>query len=147
MDAGEVAEDGDGGDVFAMESQDAGGLLAEARGALGRRNLAMQVLMLSVVGGGDFGQQSCHHFYYVGDGHFANLVLRPDVIGVLTGAPGRTCLREGTRLIIGKTLNVGEAFDFYSVGRWQRRPSDGLEGLRRGLNRRGAGIGCGGFCD
>lgn len=147
VDAGEVAEDGDCGNILAVEGEDASRLRAEARCALGRGDLAMQVLMLPVVGGGDFGQQACHHLYYVGDGHFANLVLRPDVTGILTSPPGRTCLREGTRLIIGKTLNVGKALDFYSVGRWQRGPGNGLEGLRRGLDGGGAGIGDGRLCE
>lgn len=87
MDPAEVAENRDAWHVLAMECQHTGGLLAEARCALGRGDLAVQVVVLAVVGGGDFGQQACDHLDDVCDGHLADLVLRPDVGGVSSLAP------------------------------------------------------------
>ncbi len=46
MDSAQVAQDRDAGHVFAVEGQDARRLLAEARGALGRGNMSVDMLVL-----------------------------------------------------------------------------------------------------
>jgi hypothetical protein len=51
-----IAEDGYAGHVLAVEGQDTGGLLTEPGSAFWRRYLAVQGIVLPVVGRGDFGQ-------------------------------------------------------------------------------------------
>ena len=70
-----------------MEGKHAVGLLAEARRALGRRDLAVDVLVLPVVCARNLGQEARHHLDDVGHRHLANLVLRADVVGVAPTAP------------------------------------------------------------
>lgn len=56
MDSAEVAEDRYAGYVLAMKSQYARGLLAQPGCAFGGRYLAMQMIVLPVIGRGDLGQ-------------------------------------------------------------------------------------------
>ena len=90
----------------------------------------MQMLVLPVIGGGDFGQKACDHLYDIRNGHFANLVLRPNFVGILTRTPCSARLGEGTRLIICKTLYVREILDLYAA-----RMSGRLIGGRARLGR------------
>lgn len=75
VDAGEIAEDGDAGDVLAVECENAGGLRAEIGSAVGRRDVAMDILMLHVIRGSNLGEQAGDHFNDVRDWHGADLKL------------------------------------------------------------------------
>ena len=69
MNAGEVAQNCDAGDVFPVERKDAGGLGAQAGGSLGRGDVAMHVFVVHIVGRGDLGEQAGNHFDDVAHGH------------------------------------------------------------------------------
>ena len=88
MDSAEVAEDRYARYVLAMESQNARGLLAQPGCAFGGRYLAMQMIVLPVIGRGDLGQQASYHLNDVGDRHLADLVLGPNV-GRIAALPPR----------------------------------------------------------
>lgn len=75
MYAGEIAEDRDAGHILAMKGEDAGRLWTEVIGTIGRRNVAMNILVVLIVGGGDLGQQTSDHLDDIGDWHGADLEL------------------------------------------------------------------------
>ena len=50
MDAGEIAEDRDAGNIFAMKRENTRGLRAEVVGAIGRRDVPMDVFMMLIIG-------------------------------------------------------------------------------------------------
>lgn len=107
MNPAEIAEDGYARHVLAVESEDTCGLLAEPRGALGRGYLAVQMVVLPVICGGDLCEQAGDHLDDVGDGHLADLVLRAYVGRVASLAAGqRPGLGEWTRIVDGEALDV-----------------------------------------
>lgn len=73
VDAGEVAEDGDARDVLAMEGKNAGRLGSQIGGAVRRRDVAMNVFVVGVVGGSDLREEAGDHLNDLGDGHGADL--------------------------------------------------------------------------
>lgn len=75
VDAGEVTEDGDAGDILAVEREHARGLRAEAAGPVWKRNMAMDTFMVHIVGRGDLGEKACDHFDDVRNRHGADLEL------------------------------------------------------------------------
>lgn len=123
----EVTENGNCGHILAVESENAGRLLAETGRALRWRNLSVEVLMLAVIRSRDLGQQASHHFYDIRDRHFADLVLRADFIWIFSRAPRGACLGKRTGLIGSKALYVRKALDLYPL--W--RCSDPRRGLSR----------------
>lgn len=102
-----IAEDGYAGHVLAVESEDTRGLLTEPRCPFGGRYLAVQMVVLAIVCGGDLCQQAGDHFDDVGHGHLADLVLRAHVCRIASLPAGeRPRLGEGTRIVDGKALDV-----------------------------------------
>ena len=94
-----------------MESEDTACLWAQACRPVWRGNLAVQVFVLAVVCGCDFGQKACHHLYNVADRHFANLVLRAHIIAI-----GPTpCWRKWAGLIRRKCLDVCQTPNLYAL--------------------------------
>ena len=75
MDAAEVAEDGDAGHILAVESQNAGGLLAQTGSAVWMGDGLVCMFMLAIIGCSDLGQEAGDHFDDIHDGHSANLIL------------------------------------------------------------------------
>lgn len=69
MNAGEVAQNCDAGDIFPMEGKDARGLGAQVGGSLWRGDPTVHVLMVHIVGGSDLGEQPGDHFDDVAHGH------------------------------------------------------------------------------
>lgn len=112
VDPAEIAENGDTGHILAVEGQDTRRLLTQARGTFRGWYLAMEMIVLAVVCGCNFGQQACHHLNDVRDGHLADLILGPNVRRVPT-LPARegAHLREGASIVNGEALDVGQAFD------------------------------------
>jgi hypothetical protein len=76
----EVAEDSDGGNILAMKGQDAGGLRAQIGSSIWRRNVAMEMLVLHVVCGGDLRQEAGDHLNDIGHWHGADLVLTAGIL-------------------------------------------------------------------
>lgn len=73
--ARQVVENRNRRHIFAMKCKHATGLRTEIRGAVGRRDMAMNVLMLHVVRCRDLCQQACHHFNDVRHRHGADFIL------------------------------------------------------------------------
>lgn len=105
VDASEVAEDGDARHVLTVKSKHTGGLWAEIVGAVRGRDMAMDVIMVHVVGGGDLGQEARNHLNDVRDGHGADLKLSR--LGSMAGNVGS--MRLVQEFLTGETLDVRQA--------------------------------------
>jgi len=71
------------------------------------------MVVLSIVCGSNLCQQASDHFDDVGNGHFADLVLGPNVCGVSPLPPReRPGLGEGACIIDGEALDVRQALNF-----------------------------------
>lgn len=104
VDAGEIAKDGDAGDILAMKGENTGRLRTQVGGAVGRRDVAMYVFVVGIVGGGNLGEEACDHLNDLGDGHRADLevaLLRAIARGV----------RSGQEFFAGQALDVRQALD------------------------------------
>jgi hypothetical protein len=55
VNAAEITQDGDAGYILSVKSQNTCGLLTQARGSFRGWYMAMEVLMLAVIGGSDLG--------------------------------------------------------------------------------------------
>lgn len=107
MDAGEIAENGDTGNVLAMECEHTRGLRAEVGGAVGWRNMAMDMLVVHVVCSSDFGKEPCHHLDDVCHRHGTDLELPPCQSLTRNLASLGLC----QKLFTGEALDVGQAKD------------------------------------
>ncbi len=83
MNAAQVAQDGDGGDVLPVEGKHAAAhgarfaavfVLGLSLGLFHMSSVAVQSIVLQVVGGGDLGEQSSNHLDDVADRHAADLI-------------------------------------------------------------------------
>lgn len=110
MNAGEIAEDGDARNVFAVEREDAGCLGTQTRGAVGR-DVALYVFVVHVVGSGDLRKKPRHHLNDVCNWHRADLVLP-----WLCSLPGG--LRSlGLEFLTGQALDMRQTLDTDATGR------------------------------
>jgi hypothetical protein len=75
VNSSEIAQDGDAWHVLTVESKHTGSLWAEIVGSVRRRDVAMNVLVVHVVGGCDLGEETRDHLNDVRDGHRADLEL------------------------------------------------------------------------
>lgn len=138
VDARQVAQDADAGDVLAVEGQDAGGLGTEIRRAIGGGDVPMDLFVMRVVGGGDLGQQARHHLDDIRDRHGADLILP-------VRHPGPrpwVSLAGGEELLAGQTLDVREVADLDAAGRARLRTAQRAQGPegRPEPGRRGGGV-------
>lgn len=86
VDAIEITQYRDAGDVLAMKGQDAVGLRTHGAVAVGSRHLSMQMLMLHIVGGGNLGEKASNHLDDVLYGHAADFILRSLVPALVSKA-------------------------------------------------------------
>lgn len=86
VDASEIAQDGDAWHVLTVKSKHARGLWAEVAGSVRRRDVAMNVFMVHVVGRRDLGEETRDHLNDVRHGHGADLKLPG--LGSMTGEMG-----------------------------------------------------------
>ena len=117
MNAAQVAEDGDTGDIFPVEGEDARGLLIQRRAAFRRRIMLVDllVLVLPVIGHRYLGQESGDHLDDVGDRHRADLVLLSTFRFHLQG-PLRAMAGSGQDFLAGKGVYVAQISNLYSAG-------------------------------
>lgn len=104
-----IAQYGDTGDVFAVESQNTVGLWAHRGAAVGSGHLAMKMLVLHIVRSGNFGEKPCYHLNDVFDGHTTNLILRTLISALLSKS--LAVLGQSAHVIVGQGLNVREILD------------------------------------
>lgn len=102
MDAGEIAKNGDTGNVLAMECEHTRGLRGEVIGAVGWGDMTVDMLVVHIICSSDFGQKACDHLDDVCHWHGTDLELPPRDV-----ASFGLC----QKLFTGKTLDVGQATD------------------------------------
>jgi hypothetical protein len=73
------------------------------------------MLMLSVVGGCDFGQEACDHLYDIGDRHGTDFILSAR-LGESAGSSMMQPTRSSKILLAGKGLNMRQVADLYPAG-------------------------------
>ena len=117
-DAIEVAEYGNTRNILAVESEHTRGLRTQTGRTIGWRDMSVDVLVIHVIRGGDFGEKTGHHFNHVGDGHGANLkhVARSLV------------LKER---LANESLDVGQVANFQPTGRCHNGAGEGAHGSAR----------------
>lgn len=69
MDASQIAENGYAWNVLSVECKNAGSLSAQVGSSFWRWNMAMDMLVVSVIGGSYFRQEAGDHLDDIGDGH------------------------------------------------------------------------------
>lgn len=79
MDSTEITQNGDGGHIFTMKSQHTRRLRAHGGAVIRMGNRPVQVIVLSIVGRGDFRQETGYHFDNVSHWHGTNFILTPRV--------------------------------------------------------------------
>jgi hypothetical protein len=112
MNASEIAQDGDAWHVLTVESKHTGGLWAEIVGSVRRGDVAMDVLVVHIVGSRDLGEKTCDHLNDVRDGHRADLELPG--LGSMAGNVGS--MRLVQKFFTGQTLDVRQAADPDATG-------------------------------
>ena len=75
MDSTEVAQNRNGGDILSVKSEHTGRLSAHRGSILILWDRSVQMVVLSVICGSDFGQKSSHHLDYVSHRHGADFKL------------------------------------------------------------------------
>lgn len=119
MNTTEIAENGDARHIFAVKSEDARGLRAETRCTVWRGNVAMDMVMVHIVGGGDLGEETSDHLDDIRDRHGADLVL-----AFLQPLPGHLVLMcLGQKLFAREALDMRKIADFDAARRCGLRVS------------------------
>ncbi len=125
----EVAEDGNGRDVFAVKGEDgvaegahvgAGGVVVLV-GLLLVGDVALHGIVLQVVGRGYFGEQGGDHVNDVVDGHGANLVLGLAGRGAGGSSTEDALLDEGGD--VGEVADMDDGLRGRSIDGGRQRPS------------------------
>lgn len=112
MDACEIAQDRDARHVLTVKSEHAGALWAEVVGSIWRRDVAMDVFMVHVIGRGDLSEEARDHLNDVRDGHRADLKLP----GLGSMARDMGSMRLVQEFFAGQTLDVRQAADPDATG-------------------------------
>lgn len=76
----------------------------------------MKMIVLTIVGGGDLGQQAGNHLDDIRDGHGTDLILLPYLLFASQREP-RAVSRAGEDLFASKTLDVTEVANLDATGR------------------------------
>lgn len=137
VNASKVAEDRDARHVLTVKSEHAGGLWAEIVGSIWRRDVAVDVSVVHIVGGGDLGEKARDHLNDVRDRHRADLKLPG--LGSMAGDVGS--MRLVQEFFAGQTLDVRQAADPDATGRVCFRASKRLHGSEGRLQARRVGGG------
>lgn len=114
VDSTEIAQDRDARHILPVKSKHAGSLLTQSRGAFGRRDMSVQVLVLTVIRRCDLRQQSRHHFNNVCHRHGANFILLAPVLSRSQRIPRSA--RSSEDLLACEALYVVEIADFDPAG-------------------------------
>ena len=120
VDPAQIAQDRDARHILPVKSKHAGGLLTQPGRAFGRRNMPVEVLVLTIVGRCNLGQQSRHHLDDICHRHGADLILLASFLSRSQRMPRST--RSSEDLLACKTLYVVQITDFDPAGRGGSRP-------------------------
>lgn len=105
MNASEITQYCDAWHVLTVESKHTGGLWAEIVGPVRRGDMAMDVLVVHVVGRRDLGEETRDHLNDIRDGHRADLKLP----GLGSMARDVGSMRLVQEFFTGQTLDVRQA--------------------------------------
>lgn len=105
MDAGEIAQNRDTRNIFAVEREYTGRLRSQVGGAVGGRDMAMDVFMVHVVCRCDLSEEPGDHLNNVCDRHRADLVL-----SLLRTRP-RALRSQRRQVFTGQAVDMRQALD------------------------------------